>query len=131
MEDQRTLVDIELPTSGLIAKVVTYFLRSESRAISVAQYEGAKVKYVNDEVVIDQLAPDFVQRKQEKKVLTLVKKLFSKDGTEQPFNAQSLQNLPEPDFNILLLACDRVLDGQHPTTQEGSTAHPEVPSKKK
>lgn len=128
MEDQRTLVDIELPTSGLTAKVVTYFLRSESRAISVAQYSGAKVRYINDEVVVDELAPDFVQRKNEALAFAAVKKLVKKDGTEVAWNNQALQNLPEPDYNILLLAASRVSVGQHPVS---SGDDPEVPSKKK
>lgn len=98
----RPLNDVKLPLSGKTAKVVTYFLRGETKAIEARKYEGAKTKFVGGETVIDEIPTDFVQREEDSLLLQGVKFITDDNGTEQPFTKQDLDSLPDSDSTLLL-----------------------------
>lgn len=107
----RPLNEISLPLSGKTAKVVTYFLRGETKVIEAKKYEGAKTRFVGGETVIDEIPTDFVQREEDALLLQGVKMITNDTGTEQPFTQRELDQLPDSDSILLLKELRKVQSG--------------------
>ncbi len=107
----RPLSEVKLPLSGKTAKVVTYFLRGEMKAIEASKYEGAKTRFVGGETVIDEIPTDFLQREEDALLLQGVKAITDDNGTDHPFTRQDLDSLPDSDGVLLLTQLRKVQRG--------------------
>ena len=98
---ERPTKQIKLPVSKYIADIATFFTRGESKEIYKSQWEGSETKYVNDELVIENVPVDSQQKRDDAILLHGIEKL-SFDGKDIVVDQNIIDELPDKDMQLLL-----------------------------
>jgi hypothetical protein len=99
---ERPVKEVILPISGVKAFVYTYYLRSERKAIEAIMLDSAE--FEQDEAgkpKLKKVDASYRTKMEDKAVLLAVKKMVDKEGKDLPLTVETLDNLPDEDFQEL------------------------------
>jgi hypothetical protein len=102
---------VELLVSGITAEVYTYYLRGERKEIEAVMLESAK--FEQDEAGTPKLKKvdaTYRAKMEDKAVLLAVKSLVDKENKELKVETETLDKLPNEDFDEL----QKALPGNQP-----------------
>ena len=105
---ERPTKEIKLPTSGSTAKIVTFFTRGEAKGMKNSWTQGKKMKYVNDDVVIDEIPANYRQLDEDALLLAGIRSIIDKTGVDVPVSAEVIDSLPDKDTALLLFELQKV-----------------------
>ena len=71
-----------------------------------------KIKYVNDDIVVDDIPADFKQRQEDALLMTGVKKLTDTKGVDIPLSIEFFDTVDSRDIEALLFELVKVRAGQ-------------------
>jgi len=97
----RPTTEIELPVSGMKAEVYTYYLRGDKKAIEAIMLESAEFEQVGGKPKLKKVDATYRAKMEDKAVLLAVKRLTDKAGKELEINIETLDQLPDEDFEVL------------------------------
>lgn len=99
---ERPTKELKLKTSGFTVKVVTFLTRGEAKAVDMKRYEGGKIEYINDEVQIKSISPEFLSKQEDELVKLGTKEITDKDGKTVENTQEFFDSLPDEDFRLIL-----------------------------
>lgn len=99
----RPIKEVVLPVSGVKAEVYIYYLRMERKNIEAVMLESAVFEEdaVTGKPRLKKVDTTYRARMEDKAVLLAIKKLTSADGKDMPVVVESLDSLPDEDFEVL------------------------------
>jgi hypothetical protein len=98
----RPLREVELPVTKYKAKIVTFFTRGESKELRQVLDKDKKVKYINDEIVIEDIPANIVVLKEDALLKVGIKALFDDKGASISIVDNTMDDLPDKDVSFLL-----------------------------
>ena len=98
---ERPTKEVTLPVSGIIATIYTYYLRGERKEIESIMMASAEFEQVDGRPLLKKVDATYRTKMEDKAVLLAVKKFTDKEGKEVPKTVETLDSMPDSDFETL------------------------------
>lgn len=109
-------------TSGFVVTFRTSYTHGMECAFKEALLKGMQLKQVGDEVVVEDIKADALDRAVEA-VLALAIATISKDGQDTEYTRDWLLALPEKDFGLLKDQVDSLRENSESEKEKGKKNH--------